>query len=371
MKESGWQKGGGWNLSVLRLFVSVLVLGFAIGGDGSAIAADDSIGAACASDPSCVIVGNTHMLVWKSPEPRGIYVVCIHGLGLCARAYKPLAGELSRLGVDGYAVNVRGFGPDRNRPDREKLDCVDTVGDVCELLRSIRQKHPDERIILMGESMGGALTIRIAAEHPELIDGLVASAPAWKLHKLKRTAVKGVVELVLFPHSRPGPAGRGVMRQATTDTQLKEHWLKDPAHKLKLSLGEATAFIGFIKKTDRYAREIEKPALIVQGLNDRLVSARGVARLYRDMPSRNKTFLIAAQGEHLVLEEGLFSDALIEKLSQWLDTTSASKEPHREIVVIDAQELSEHQERHLEKLKKKAVFLKHAVGRTRVADSGD
>lgn len=358
---------------VLRLFVSILGLVslFVAGGASGVLAADDSIGAACARDPSCVIVGNTHMLVWKSPEPRGIFLVCIHGLGLCARAYKPLAGELSKLGVDGYAVNVRGFGPDRTQPERDKLDCVDTVGDVCELLRGIRQQHPDERIILMGESMGGALSIRIAAEHPELIDGLVASAPAWKLHKLKRTAVKGVVELVLFPHSRPGPAGRGVLRQATSDPELKEHWINDPAHKLRLSLGEATAFLGFISKTDRYAREIEKPVLIVQGLNDRLVSARAVARLFRDMPSSNKTFLIAAQGEHLVLEEGLFSDAVLERLGQWLDTTSTSKNRHEEIVVVDDQDLSEHQERHLERLKKKAVFHKHADSRARVAASGD
>ncbi|MGD9679862.1 MAG: alpha/beta fold hydrolase [Candidatus Obscuribacterales bacterium] len=371
MKAPGWRREGGWNLSVLRLFVSILVLAFALGGTVSAMAADDSIGAACARDPSCVIVGNTHMLVWKSPEPRGIFLVCIHGLGLCARAYKPLAGELSKLGFDGYAVNVRGFGPDRNQPEREKLDCVDTVGDVCELLKSIRQKHPEERIILMGESMGGALAIRIAAEHPELIDGLVASAPAWKLHKLKRTAVKGVVELVLFPHSRPGPAGRGVLRQATSDPELKAHWLNDPAHKLKLSLGEATAFLGFIGKTDRYAREIERPVLIVQGLNDRLVSARAVARLYRDMPSSNKTFLIAARGEHLVLEEGLFSDALIEKLRQWLDTTSASNERRSEIVVVDDQDLSEQQERHLDRLKKKAVSRRSAGSQTRVAVSGN
>ncbi|MBZ0186165.1 MAG: lysophospholipase, partial [Candidatus Obscuribacterales bacterium] len=157
------------------------------------------------------------MLEWKSPAPSRIFVVCIHGLGLCARAYKPLAKELSAAGIDGFGVNVRGFGPDRDQADRSKLDCVKTVGDVAELLESIHREHPDYKVILIGESMGGALAIRIAAEYPQLVDGVVCSAPAWKILKMRRTAVKGIFELFLYSRKHPGPAGRAVLHQATTD----------------------------------------------------------------------------------------------------------------------------------------------------------
>ena len=145
------------------------------------------------------------MLEWKSPSPSKIIVVCIHGLGLCARAYKPLAQELSAKGIDGFGVNVRGFGPDRDQPERAKLDCVDTLDDVRKLLAAIHKEHPDYKVFLIGESMGGALAVRIAAEHPELVDGAVCSAPAWKLLKMRKTAVKGVFELFLSPGSHPGP----------------------------------------------------------------------------------------------------------------------------------------------------------------------
>ena len=121
------------------------------------------IGSACTKDPSCVIVGQTHMLVWNSPNPAKIIVVCIHGLGLCARAYKPLADQLSVAGIDGYGVNVRGFGPDREQSERAKLNCITTVDDVCTLLQQVHKNYPDHKVILLGESMGGALAIRIAA----------------------------------------------------------------------------------------------------------------------------------------------------------------------------------------------------------------
>jgi alpha-beta hydrolase superfamily lysophospholipase len=318
-----------------------------------------SIGSRCAEDPACVIVGGTHMLEWKSPTPAKIVVVCIHGLGLCARAYKPLAQELSAVGIDGFGVNVRGFGPDRDKPDRAKLNCVETVGDVSQLLTSIRKEHPDYKVFLIGESMGGALAIRIAAENPDLIDGVICSAPAWKLLKMRRTAVKGVFELFLFPGSGPGLAGRAVMHQATTDTELTQHWLSDPSHKLKLSLGEASSFLSFIKKTDIYARQFKKPVLIVQGLNDHLVSPKAVAKLFRDMASSNKTLLIDGKGEHLVLEEGRFCPALLAKLIDWVKTDTVVESTRNIVETVDDEGLSAKEKHHLSILSRSATLVLH------------
>lgn len=314
-----------------------------------------SIGSRCAEDPACVIVGGTHLLEWKSLTPAKIVVVCVHGLGLCARAYKPLAQELSGAGIDGFGVNVRGFGPDRDKPDRAKLDCVETVGDVSQLLTSIRKEHPDYKVFLVGESMGGALAIRIAAENPDLVDGVICSAPAWKLLKMRRTAVKGVFELFLFRGNRPGPAGHAVMHQATTDAELTQHWLSDPSHKLKLSFGEARSFLRFIKNTDLYARKFKKPVLVVQGLNDHLVSPKAVAKLFKDMASSNKTLLIDGKGEHLILEEGRFSPALLAKLIAWIKTDNAFESTRNIVEIVNDEELSAKEKHHLSNLSRSAT----------------
>ena len=310
-----------------------------------------SIGSRCTEDPSCVIVGETHMLEWKSPAPAKIVVVCIHGLGLCARAYKPLGKELSANGIDGFGVNVRGFGPDRGQPERAKLDCVQTVNDVAELLRSIHKEKPDYKVLLVGESMGGALAIRIAAENPALVDGVVCSAPAWKLLKMRQTTVKGVFELFLFSRNHPGPAGRAVIHQATTDTELTTHWLTDPSHKLNLSFKEARSFLSFISKTDTYARRLIKPVLVVQGLDDRLVSPKAVAALFRDIPSDHKTFLIDGKGEHLVLEEGRASPPVVEKLTAWMKTDFSSQSGSAVVEVVNDQALLPEEKRRLSTLR--------------------
>jgi len=308
------------------------------------------IGSRCKEDPSCVVIGGTHMLEWKSHAPAKIIVVCIHGLGLCARAYKTLAQELSAAGIDGYGVNVRGFGPDRDRPERAKLNCLETVEDVNSLLRGIHHEHPDYKVFLIGESMGGALTIRIAAENPDIVDGIVCSAPAWKLLKIKRTAIKGIFELFILPGKKPGIASRGVVHQATSDQNLADHWLHDSSHKLKLSFGEATAFMKFIKKTDTYAKQLTKPVMVVQGLKDNLVSPKTTARLYKNISSGNKVFLIDAKGEHLLLEEGRYSKALTKKLVDWLKTDHSLSEHFKLVEVINDELLSQGELRQLRKL---------------------
>lgn len=326
----------------------------------SAVAADAcQIGSPCATDPACKIVGDTHMLEWKSTAPAKIIVVCIHGLGLCAMAYKPLAKQLSQVGIDGYGVNVRGFGPDRDKADRAKLNCIDTANDIGKLLVDIRKQYPDYKVYLLGESMGGALAIRAAAENSDLIDGVVCSAPAWKLLKTRSTAVKGVVELYLFRSRKPGIASRGVIHQATTDHELREHWLAGQSHKMKLSRKEAIDFVRFVSKTDSYAKKVTKPVLVMQGLDDRLVSPKAVAKIFGDIPASNKEFLIDAKGEHLLLEEGKFSPVLLEKLIAWLKADLsvpklASSKPIASITVINDQTLSPAASHRLSSLQKLA-----------------
>lgn len=311
-----------------------------------------AIGSPCLADPACVVVGNTHILEWKSKTPAKIVVVCIHGLGLCAMAYKPLAKQFSDAGIDGYGINVRGFGPDRDKVDRAKLNCIDTVGDIGKLLVDIHKQYPDYKVFLVGESMGGALAIRAAAENADLVDGVVCSAPAWKLLKMQSTAVKGVFELYLFPSHRPGIASLGVIKQATSDHELAEHWLTGQSHKMKLSRKEAFDFVRFVSKTDRYAKKLEMPLLVMQGLDDHLVSPKAVAELFGDIPARSKEFLIDAKGEHLLLEEGNFSPALLEKMLAWLKADHSSDQSPTLITMINEQSLSTPEAHRLQRLLK-------------------
>ena len=83
------------------------------------------------------------------------------------------------------------------------------------------------------------------------------------------------------------------------------------------------------------------PVLVIQGLHDHLVKPEGAAGLIRRLPTANKTFAIDCSAEHLILEEGQFSDEDLMALSSWIDNQIAhpnrlATETPRTVIMLGA-----------------------------------
>lgn len=126
----------------------------------------------------------------------------------------------------------------------------------------------------------------------------------------------------------------------------------DPSHKLRLSAAEAASFLSFTSKTNKAAREVTCPVLFVQGLNDRLVNPRAVARLFSVVPAQEKEFIIDAQGEHLLLEEGQTSRPLLEALMQWLKRPAVAADKPRIVFLIVNDSTADADKKRLEHLRR-------------------
>ena len=72
----------------------------------------------------------------------------------------------------------------------DHLDMKACVQDLISVIGLMRRDYPDLKIFLLGESMGGALAMRVAAEDPDIIDGLVCSVPSSQRHKEVGTKLK-------------------------------------------------------------------------------------------------------------------------------------------------------------------------------------
>jgi len=55
-------------------------------------------------------------------------------------------------------------------------------GWLLQTMTEIRQEFPNKKIFWLGESLGSNYAIRMAAKHPELVDGLILSAPTIRRH---------------------------------------------------------------------------------------------------------------------------------------------------------------------------------------------
>ncbi|MGO9558907.1 MAG: alpha/beta fold hydrolase [Acidimicrobiales bacterium] len=115
----------------------------------------------------------------------GPLVVLVPGMGELRSTYRFLAPALVAAGYRVACTDLRGHG-DSDTTFASYGD-VDTAGDVRALIEELGGPA-----VIVGNSMGAGAAVLVAAEHPELVSGLVLVGP-WV-----RNGALGAVQLALF-----------------------------------------------------------------------------------------------------------------------------------------------------------------------------
>jgi acylglycerol lipase len=259
------------------------------------------------------------LVSWQAPAQERAIILAVHGFGFNKYAYKQFAERMQDKGISTYALDVRGFG------DWAKLKSADNqlnldagVQDVKGLLRSLRASRPGTSIFLLGESMGGAVALHVAAESPELVDGVISSVPSNNLRGRNLLALKVVLKVLVKPIGRVD-IGRELMSRATNDQTLRNDLLADSDIKTKVSRSELLNFWNFMKSNHCAAMGISgTPVLMVQGDRDQLIDAEGTRQLFEELSTSDKSMMLIKGGSHLTFEEGQFSEPTIAQVTDWM-----------------------------------------------------
>jgi pimeloyl-ACP methyl ester carboxylesterase len=115
----------------------------------------------------------------------GPLVVLVPGMGDLRSSYRYLAPVLVAAGYRVASTDLRGHG-DSDTSFASYGD-VDTAGDVSALIEELGGPA-----VIVGNSMGAGAAVLVAAEHPELVSGLVLVGP-WV-----RNGATGPLKLALF-----------------------------------------------------------------------------------------------------------------------------------------------------------------------------
>ncbi len=253
-----------------------------------------------------------------SVPQKGI-IVCLHGLGLHSKSFSDFAEKINPYGYSIIGLDVRGFGSFALEKGLDRLDLDSGLEDLAASVSLFRDQSPNTPIFILGESMGGALAVQLAAKYPDYITGLVSAVPSGRRFKSASTGLLVGIKL-LEDKNKPIEIGKKIIEQSTVNQQLRDVWMNDPGARLKLSAEELLKFNEFMNQTEKVAREIKNtPVIIFQGFKDHLVKPEGTIALYGALATPQKDLVLVGDREHLIFEEGQSPNDIVRMLAAWLD----------------------------------------------------
>jgi len=255
---------------------------------------------------------------WLPDAPAIGVLVIAHGLGEHSGRYGELVARCVARGLAVYALDHRGHGRSGGRRAQVGRFAW-LVHDLDALIAHAWREHPGVKRLLFGHSMGGAIALTWALDHPDGLDGLILSGPAVAPTSSVSAARIGLIRLLsrLLPNL-------GAMRlpaeSVSRDPAVVRAYADDPlvfhgavpARTLAELLGAMLALPG-------RAPALRVPVLVLQGTGDLLVPYPDVRPVFEQLGSPDKTVHIYEGLFHEVLNEPERAQVLAD-IERWLDT---------------------------------------------------
>jgi alpha-beta hydrolase superfamily lysophospholipase len=274
-------------------------------------------------------------VVWGSSikNPRSV-ILCIHGLGLHKGAFDDFGKRMSAEGIPVFALDIRGFG-DWHLKGNDKLDLVQSLVDVKQIVQAIRKQYPNAAVFLLGESMGGAIALRATAMYPELVNGLISSVPSGDRFSGLGEELKVGLHALLGGFGGRFNVGKHLVAHGSTtrfpdqgkagvNEELRKRWENDPSGRSDFSPNELIAFQNFMNKNNETAQQIKAtPVLVLQGQHDALVHYNATYNVWEHLGVPDAgvwppTYAESKTAEHLIFEYGQFSKDDINFVLKWI-----------------------------------------------------
>ncbi len=256
--------------------------------------------------------------------PPKAVILALHGFNDSRDAFEIPAAAFAAAGIALYAPDQRGFGaaPGRGRwPGAGAL-----ARDAAAMARLLRARYPDLRLYLMGESMGGAVLLCLAAstEAPP-VDGYVLVAPAvwgWsEMNLFLRAALW--VSAGIAPDWRLSGAAAHIT--ASDNRAALIRLSTDPLTIHETRIGTVRGLVDLMDEAQRASRHVTAPTLVLYGGHDELVPKSAMAASWRKLMTKAPAGLRLAYypgGYHLLLRDHQ-REVAIGDILHWLAAPAA------------------------------------------------
>ncbi|KAF7827812.1 caffeoylshikimate esterase-like [Senna tora] len=287
---------------------------------------------------------------WYERNSRGMEIFCkswmpkpsvpikaalcfCHGYGdTCTFFFEGIAKRIAAAGYAIYAMDYPGFGLSEGLHGYiPKFD--DLVDDVIEHYTKIKAR-PELRGLprfILGQSMGGAVTLKVHLKEPHNWDGVILVAPMCKIAEDLVPSPAVLTGLNLL--SKVIPKAKLFPKQDLAELAIREPSKRKLAEYNVICYDDRTRLrtgMELLQATQYIESQVQKvsaPLLILHGAEDKVTDPKVSKFLYEEASSKDKTLKLYEGGYHCILEgepdDRIF--AVHDDIISWLDSRCSLK----------------------------------------------
>jgi acylglycerol lipase len=241
---------------------------------------------------------------WDAPAEPWAVIVALHGMNDYSNAFHLAAPWWAEQGVTTYAYDQRGFGASPGRGvwagDELMIEDLRTVASL------VRQKHPNAILVIMGESMGGAVAAEaFASDRPPAGDRLVLLSPAvwgWKEQPLPNRTLLWIAANFTGPKVYTPPRW---LTSKVSPTDNREELIAMGRDPLMIWGARSDTIYGLVNMMDRASDAVGQssvPTAYFYGAHDQIIPKKAARKAAAQLrPGQRSAFY--AKGWHLLTRD--------------------------------------------------------------------
>ncbi len=228
-------------------------------------------------------------------------IIALHGFNDYSNFFTSSGTYLSSRGIACYAYDQRGFG---GAPGRGLWSGAEAyTNDLSSFVREIRTLHPGIPHYVLGDSMGGAVTIvAMTGSNPPDVDGVILVAPAvWG-----RDTMPWYQRWLLAVGSYTVPwmelTGKGLKITASDNIEMLRALGRDPLIIRATRIDTMYGLTNLMDMALERAQQLKLPTLVQYGEKDQIIPPKPMLLMLEKMPeSTRKAFY--KNGYHMLLRD--------------------------------------------------------------------
>ncbi|MDZ7342197.1 MAG: lysophospholipase [candidate division KSB1 bacterium] len=254
---------------------------------------------------------------WQpSAEPKAVIII-IHGYAEHSGRYAHVAEYLVNHGYAVETFDLRSHGQsDGKNTFIRSFD--EFLSDVDLFFKRVNERHPNQKLFLLGHSMGGLIASLFVVTRKPDVKGLILSGPSLKISDdispllVKLSSVIGKIVPRLPTIKLDGTA-------VSRDPEIVKKYDTDPLnYRGGIPARTGAEFNRATKMIQEQMEAIDLPLLIVHGTADRLADPAGSQQLYERAQSKDKTLKFYDGFYHEVMNEPE-KERVLADIVAWLD----------------------------------------------------